>query len=90
MRLRQRAEDESIGRTVYEARDQHRRQADYERCLRSNVLTAEERQNIKPSRISSIILESSSMPTSFSRNADGDVSAQDSGASVSVPRWTPP
>src|SRR5258706_12356606 len=75
---------------AHEARDQHRRQADYERRLRSNVLTAEERQNIKPSPISSILLESSSMPTSFSHNADGDVSSQDSGASVSVPRRTPP
>src|SRR5258707_13241769 len=30
------------------------------------------------------------MPTSFSRNADGDVSSQDSGANVSVPRISPP
>ena len=41
VRSRQRAEDESIGCTVYEACDQHCRQADYERRLRSNVLTAE-------------------------------------------------
>src|SRR5258706_10271021 len=90
VRLRQRSEDESIVHMAHEACDQHCRQADYERRLRSNVLTAEERQNIKPSPISSILLEASSMPTSFSRNADGDVSSQDSGANVSVPRGAPP
>ena len=88
--LRQCAEDESIDHIVHEARDQHRRQADYECCLRSNVLTAEERQNIKPSPISSIRLESSNMLASFSCNADSNVSAQDSGPSVSVPRQSPP
>ena len=47
MRSRQRAE--STARTISEVRDQHRRQANYERRLRSNVLTADERQDIRPS-----------------------------------------
>ena len=57
-RSRQRAENESIARTIGEARDQHRGQADYERRLRSNIPTADERQDIRPSPPSSLLLES--------------------------------
>ena len=91
VRSRQRAENESIARITREARDQHRRQAGYERRLRSNVLKADERQDIKPPPISSILLESRSTSTSLSRTQyDDDMSFQDLGVSVPVPRRIPP
>ena len=57
---RQRDENESIARTIGEARGQHRRQANYERHLRRNILTADERE-ASPS--SSILLESRTSST---------------------------
>ena len=54
VRSRQRAENDSIACNIGEACDQHCRQANYERRLRSNVLTADERQDIKPSPAISI------------------------------------
>ena len=56
MRSGQRAENESIARTIGETRDQHRRQANYERRLRSNLLNPDERQDIEPYPSSSIQL----------------------------------
>lgn len=43
---RQHTEDVSIPSYIRDTRDQRRRQADYERRLRSSVLTVEERQDI--------------------------------------------
>ena len=46
VRSRQRADNEIIAHTIGEACDQHRRQANYDSHLRSNVLTADERQDV--------------------------------------------
>ena len=86
---RQCTENESIEHITCEACDQHHRQADYECHLRSNVLTANERQDIKPPPVSSILLESRSMSVLLSHNADGDMSSQDIGASVEQPPLNP-
>jgi hypothetical protein len=86
----QHTENESIDHAIHEACDQHRRQADYEHRLRSNILTTEEHQEIKPSPVSSILLESRDISTAVSRNADGGPGSQDLGASISVPKSTPP
>jgi hypothetical protein len=90
MRSQQCAENKSIDRAIRKAHDQHRRQADYECRLRSNVLMTEEHQEIKPSPVSSILLESRNISTAVSRNADGEPGSQDLGASISVPKSTLP
>ena len=58
VRSGQRTDNDSIARTIGEACDQHRRQANYECRLRSNVLAADERQDIKPSPSNAILFES--------------------------------
>ena len=82
--------DSSTTRIIREASDEHRKQADYERRLKSNVLTTEERLDIKPSPIDSMLLESRNASTSLSRNADGNRSSQGIRVSLSIPRQTPP
>ena len=54
VRSRKRAENEGIAHTIGETRDQHRRQANYERRVGSNVFIADERQDIKLSPALSI------------------------------------
>ena len=87
---RQHADNDSIDQITHEARDQYHRQAEYECRLRSNILTADEQLEIKPSPIGSIILGFCSMSTSFSHKFNGKTSSQDLRASVFIPRWTPP
>ena len=89
-RSRQRSENDSSAHITRKAHDEHHRQAKFEPHLRSNVLTAYERPVIERYPVRSILLESFSMSISFSCHADSYMSSQDVGASVSVPRRTPP
>ena len=89
VRARQQAESESIDRMARDARDRHRKQAEFERRLRSDVLTPEERLEMKPSPVSSWILENGKYPESSSRHAQAADASQNMGASVSIPRGTP-
>ena len=73
-----------------DARDRYRKQADFERRMRSDVLTPEERLGMKPSPISSWRLRSGIFPEASSRRAQAATASQDLGAPVSPPRGTPP
>jgi hypothetical protein len=89
-RARHSAEMESVEHVAHDARDRHCKQADFKCRLRSNVLTNEERMELKPPPLSSWGFDSGLFPESTSRHAQAAVGSQELGASMSVPVQTPP
>jgi hypothetical protein len=89
-RTRHSAEMESVEHVARDARDQHCKQADFKRQLCSNVLTNEERMELKPLPLSSWCFDSGLFPESTSQHAQAAAGSQELGASMSVPVQTPP
>jgi hypothetical protein len=84
------AEMESVEHVACNARDQHCKQADFECQLHSNVLTNEERMELKPLPLSSWRFDSGLFPKSTSQHVQAAVGSQELGASMSMPVQTPP
>jgi hypothetical protein len=89
-RTRHSAEMESVEHVARDARDWHCKQADFERRLSSNVLTNEERMELKPPPLSSWRFDSGLFPKSTSRHVQAAAGSQELGASMSMPMQTLP
>jgi hypothetical protein len=55
-RARGHKNEESASRIICDVRGRHHKQDKFGRCLRSNVITSEERKELKPSSVDSMII----------------------------------
>jgi hypothetical protein len=89
LQAKHRGVEDDVNTSLRNAIDVQHKQAEYECRLHSDVLTAEERQEIKPPLVSSWRLRSGMYPASTSQCVDDNSDSQSLGVSVSVLQHSP-